>query len=130
MLLPVAEVFVTEEARDVVLRSRVGIPVESSISECVRDSFVRLRMWPLDVDGESFRSGSPCDFPCQLERLEPLKRAEHRMRHRSVTAAVVVARPGGGWLDGASAVDHGQMKVRNNSRLRKPFSQPECTDRQ
>ena len=99
MFLPFAEVFATKEARNVVLRSRIGVPVETGVSECMRGGFVGFMMWPLDADGERFGTGSLCDFSCQLERLLPLHWAKHRMRHRSVVVVVVVLAVGrvDGW---------------------------------
>jgi len=64
MVLPVAEVFPAGETRNIVLRGWFGVPVEAGISECVRGSFVRFRVWPLDADSEGFGSGSLCDFSC------------------------------------------------------------------
>lgn len=49
---PVAEVFFTKEARYVVFRSRVRVPVEASIGKCGRISFVGFRVWPLDTESE------------------------------------------------------------------------------
>jgi len=99
VFLPVAEVFVTKEARNVVLRSRVGVPVEAGVSERMGGGFVGFVMWPFDVDSERFGTGSLCDFSCQLERLLPLQWAKHRMRHRSVVVVAVVVAVGrvGGW---------------------------------
>ena len=109
MFLPVAEIFVTKEARNVVLRSWVGVPVEASVGKCLRGSFVRFRMRPLDTESEGFGGGSLWYFSCQLERLIPLRRTKHWVCHRSVVVAVVGQ--AGGWLDlNASAVDHGPMK--------------------
>ena len=96
MYFPVAKVFLTKEARYVVLRSRVGVPVKAGISKCGGISFVRFRVWPLDIESERFGRGILCDFSCQLERLLPLYRAKHWERHR--WAVVVVAVDGvGGW---------------------------------
>lgn len=64
VLLPVAKVLVTKEARNVVLRSRIGVPVEASIGECMRGSFEGFRVWPLDTNGKIFGSGGLCDFSC------------------------------------------------------------------
>ena len=112
MCLPVAEVFVTKEARDIVFCSRIGIPIETSIGEYERGGFVRLGMWPLDTKGEGFGSGGLGDFSCQLERFEPLHRAKHRVRHRwaAVVVFVAVGRVGGELDLTASGLDHGQMR--------------------
>ena len=110
MVLPVAKVLVTKEARNVVLRRRIGIPVEAGVSKRMRGGFVGFMMWPLDADGERFGTSGLWDFSRHLERLLPLDRAKHRMRHRSVVVVVAVVAVGGmgGWLDfDASAADHG-----------------------
>ena len=60
---PVAEVFFAKEARYIVLRSRVRVPVEASVSEGGRVSFVRFGVWPLHGDSEGFGSGSLGNFP-------------------------------------------------------------------
>lgn len=102
---PVAKVLLTKEARYVVLRSRVGVPVEASIGKCGRISLVRFRMWPLDTEGEGLGSGSLCDFSCEPERFLPLYRAKHWKRHFWVVVVVVVGGVGG-WDLNASAADH------------------------
>ena len=89
--LPVTEVFVTKEARNIVFCSCVGIPIETGIGECGRGSFVRLRVWPLDTESEGFGSGGFGDFSRQLEGFEPLDRAKHRVCHRSAAVVVFVA---------------------------------------
>ena len=91
MCLPVTEVFVTKEARNIVFCSWVGIPIETGIGECDRGSFVRLRVWPLDTESEGFGSGGFGDFSRQLEGFEPLDRAKHRVCHRSAAVVVFVA---------------------------------------
>ena len=98
MFLPVTEIFVTKEARNIVFSSRIGVPVEASISECMRGSFIGFRVWPLDTDGEGFGSRGLCDFSCQPERLLSLQRAKHWVRHRSFAVVFVVAVGGvDGW---------------------------------
>jgi hypothetical protein len=87
---PVAKVFFTKEARYVVFRRRVGIPVESGLGESAGIGFVRFRVWPLDGEREGFRTGSLGNFSWRGERLSPLYRAEHRVPHRWVVVAVVV----------------------------------------
>lgn len=108
MRLPVAKVLFTKEARYVVLRSRVGFPKEAGVGECVRGSFVRFRVRPLDTESEGFGSRSLRDFSCQLERLGTLYWAKHRERHSWAVAAVVGGSAGraGGWTSTRRLIDH------------------------
>ena len=132
MFLPFAEVFATKEARNVVLRSRIGVPVETGVSECMRGGFVGFMMWPLDADGERFGTGSLCDFSCQLERLQPLQRAEHRIGHHSVVVVVVVLAVGrvDGWTGRVRCRSRTNeaRRLRTTADLRKPLPSPVCAD--
>ena len=120
MLLPVTKVLSAKEARNVVLRSRIGVPVEASVSECMRGGFVGFVVRPLDADGERFGVGGLWDFSRQLERLLPLQRAKHRMRHRSVVVVVVVVAVAR-WVVGLGRV---RCRSRTNEAQRRSCGRP------